>query len=71
MDRIQVLESKSEELAIRKLNKIQADKDLGESRGMYDPMIRCFEGIRDLGKGEIKRSVSSTDLYISLDAHIE
>jgi len=71
MDRRQVLGSKSEKLAVLKLNKTQAEKDLGESRGLCDPMRRGFEALRDLGKEEIKRSVSSTDLYISLDAHVE
>jgi len=68
---IELLESKSEELAVLKINKIQVERDLGDSRGLCDPMSREFDGLNEFGKENIKRSASRADLFISLDAHIE
>jgi len=68
---IKLLESKSEELAVLKINKIQLEKDMGDSRGLCDPMSREFDGLNEFGKENIKRSASRADLFISLDAHIE
>jgi len=71
LERIKLLESKSEELAVVKINKIQVEKDLGESQGLCDRMSRELEGLKELGKENIKRSASRANLYISLDAHIQ
>jgi len=62
LERIKLLESKSEELAVFQINKIQAEKDLGGSRGLSDPMSRELGGLKELGKENIKRSASIADL---------
>lgn len=69
LERIKLLEGKSEELAVLKINKIQVEKDLRESRDLCDRMSRELEGLKELGKENIKRSVSSADLHLSIGAH--
>ncbi|RPB19706.1 hypothetical protein L211DRAFT_594201 [Terfezia boudieri ATCC MYA-4762] len=54
IERIKLLESKSEELAVLKINKIQVEKDLRESRDLCDRMSRELEGLKELGKENIK-----------------
>jgi len=65
-ERVKLLESKGEELAVLKINKIQVEKDLRESRELCDRMSRELEELKELGKENIKRSTSSADLTFHL-----